>query len=344
MKLLLISDIHLSDKPPSSCTESYTADLFDLLDQAAEVARSRGVAAMVWAGDTFHQKAPSRVSHRLVHVVCNRIEEWSEDFYVLILAGNHDMSNDRIESVWQSQPLGMLYRAGAHELRGWFAHLPVYGVPWLPSYGAYTEASDADVGMMLGAYREQVFDHGTGNQIPLVVAHAPLYPEGKELPYEYFPAERWAEAMGGHRGGRHRVFYGHVHEPHGVYGWYGSDEQYGDYDVKFCNNGALSRGSLHEYNLTRQVGVTIYDTETGKFEFVPLNAKPASEVFRLQEKEQATDIQGRLDDFLASVSGTSLEVMSAESVIAHIRSLGIGKEVKDLAAELIEEAQHAKGK
>ena len=73
-------------------------------------------------------------------------------------------------------------------------------------------------------------------------------------------------------GGAGSVFYGHVHEPHGVYEAGG---------VTFCNNGALSRGSLHEYNLTRQVGCTLWDSETGEFEFVPLDAKPASEVFRL---------------------------------------------------------------
>jgi predicted phosphodiesterase len=353
MKFLLLSDVHLSDRPPSSCTESYTDDLFDLLDQALTVAAVKGCTAMVLAGDTFHQKAPSRVSHRLVHRMCTFIEVCTLQSgpSVLILAGNHDIANDRLESVWQTQPLGMLYRAGARELNGWDEDLPIYGVPWLQGYGNYREqCAEGDcpdivnnVNQALAEYRRQVFEAGTGSEYPLVVAHAPLYPEGKELTYEYFPAEAWAEAMGGSRG-RHRVFYGHVHEPHGVYGWYGADPEHGDYDVKFCNNGALSRGSLHEYNLTRQVGVTIYDTQTAEFEFVPLNAKPADQVFRLQEKQQATDLQGRLDDFLAGVGGTSLEVMSTESVIAHIRSLDIPREVADLAAELIEEAQHAKGK
>jgi hypothetical protein len=269
----------------------------------------------------------------------------------MVLAGNHDMSNDRYESVFESQPLGVLYRAGAQELRAWAGVLPVYGVPWLQGYGDYGAYDGEDpnppievhLSDALKDYREQVFERGTGNHFPLVVTHAPLYPEGKELQYEYFPAKRWAEAMGAWRGGRHAVFYGHVHEPHGTYGFYGADLDAGDYSVTFCNNGALSRGSLHEYNLTRQVGVTIYDTMTGTFEFVPLDAKPANEVFRLEEKGRVTDVQGRLDDFLSSVGSTSLEVMSAESVIAHIRSLGLGHEVEALAEELLTEAQHGKG-
>lgn len=344
---MLTSDLHVSDRPPSSCTDSYTDDLFDLLEQAGDVGLRKGVGAWAWAGDTFHIKAPSRVSHRLVHRLCNFVDEISKDMYVLVLPGNHDITNDRVESVWESQPLGMLYRAGAHELSGWFAHLPIYGVPWLQGYGNYGAYDGNDphppievrLGMALSEYRKQVFQRGTGNQVPLVVTHAPLYPPGQESPYEYFPAERWAEAMGADQGGKHRVFYGHVHEPHGHYGWFR------DWDVEFANNGALSRGSLHEYNLTRQVGVTVYDTDDGTFEFVPLKAKPASEVFRLQEKKQATDLQGRLDDFLSGVGSASLEVMSAESVIEHVKTLpGVSAEVAALAEELITEAQHAKGK
>jgi 3',5'-cyclic AMP phosphodiesterase CpdA len=352
VKILLIGDIHLSERPPSSCTDSYCDDLFDLLAQAREIGRQRGVTAMVWAGDTFHHKAPNRVSHRLVQRTCEYISSCS--FPVLVLAGNHDLANDRYDSIFESQPLGTLFRAGAIELKGWDSseyRLPVYGVPWLQGYGNYAAYDGEDplspievrLSDALKGYYEQVYEFGTGSHVPLVVAHAPLYPEGKELQYEYFPARRWAEAMGAWRGGRHAVYYGHVHEPHGEYGFYGADMDSGDYSITFCNNGALSRGSLHEYNLTRKVGVTLYDTREGTFEFVPLAARPAEEVFRLEEKGRVTDVQGRLDDFLSSVGSTSLEVMNAESVIAHVRSLGLGREVEALVEELLAEAAHGKG-
>ena len=226
----------------------------------------------------------------------------------------------------------MLFESGAAKpLVGWAEYdgppgfLPVYGVPWLQGYGEYADGCEAAFQVnqaMLGWHMVPgPVRHG------LVVAHAPLYPPGKELAYEYFPAEKWAEEMGGHG----CVFYGHIHAWHGVY-------QAGG--VTFCNNGALSRGSLHEYNLTRQVGCTLWDSETGEFEFVPLDAKPASEVFRLAEKAQAADMQGRLDEFLASVGSTTLEAVSVEAVIGHIRTLGLGKDAEDLAAELLTEASH----
>jgi predicted phosphodiesterase len=320
MDFLLLSDLHLADRPPSSCTETYLEDLFTLLHHAARLAADRKVDATVWAGDVFHCKAPSRVSHRLVMAVTDLIQTWPTLVY--IVPGNHDIQNHRIESVHETQPLGVLYRAGARELNGWGHGDLIYGVPWLRQYGEYTQESDDAVGKALAGWREGI--KGTSASY-LLVAHAPLYPPGKELEYEFFPAERWAEGMGG----KGFVFYGHVHEPHGVYTAGG---------VTFCNNGALSRGSLHEYNLTRPVGATIWHSETGEFEFVELPHKPASEVFRLAEKQQAVDLQGRLDTFLEQIGSTQIGVVSIESVIGHVRSMGLDKSVEEICVTLLEEA------
>jgi DNA repair exonuclease SbcCD nuclease subunit len=318
---LLFSDPHLSDRAPSSCQDSYTDDIFDLLHQTVKVARQRKVAVAVCAGDFFHIKAPSRTSHELVNRAIDLIHAYPCP--VFIVPGNHDIRFDKLDSI-DSQPLGTLFRRGAWRLQGWAsghdAPRWLYGVPW------QQEWTEESVSLALGDYRSV---EATRTRPTLVVAHAPLYPPGRENPHEHFPADQWAAAMGG--GGN--VFYGHVHEPHDLYRLR---------DVVFCNNGALSRGSLHEYNLTRQVGCTLWDSETGAFEFVPLDAKPASEVFRLTEKQQVTDMQGRLDDFLEEIGGTSLESVSVESVIAHIKTLGLGRDAEDLAAELLTEASHGR--
>lgn len=318
---LLISDIHASERPPSSCTDSYMDDLLDLIYQTVRMSHLYEVRATVWAGDVFHSKAPSRVSHRLMRLLMGLLESYHGPVYVV--PGNHDMQNDRIESLADTQPLGVLIQSGLLKpLIGWAEYdgppgwLPLYGVPWQQKW------TDENVSTALAGYRERPCGG-------LVVAHAPLYPPGQELKWEHYPAGDWAAAMGQGSG---YCFYGHVHEPHGV--WESGS-------VTFCNNGALSRGSLHEYNLTRQVGCTIWDGETCQFAFSPLAARPASEVFRLKEKAEVTDMQGRLDTFLESVSGASLEVMSAETVLAHIRTLGLDPSDVTLAEELIQGAMHA---
>lgn len=318
MKVLLLSDIHATRHTPSSCTDTYMDDLLDLLRQTQQIALWERCEAVVWAGDVFHHKAPSRTSHQLVLEMVRIVQGYHCP--VFIVPGNHDIQNDRLDSVHLTQPLGTLLKAGAIELIGWGGYdaekmYPFYGVPWLQHW------TDEAVSQALAGYRDSFPRPG------LVVTHAPLYPPGRELPYENYPAAAWDAAMGEEGG---HVFYGHVHEPHGTWSCG---------HTTFCNNGALSRGSLHEYNLDRTPMVTIWDSETGKFETKALDARPAAQVFRLAEKTQATDIQGRLDEFLSQVGATSLQVVSIEAVIAHMREKNVRPEVQTLVEQLLEEVR-----
>lgn len=316
MKVLLLGDLHLSDKAPSGCTDSYTDDLFALLAEAATFAVHCEI--VVIAGDVFHLKAPIRTSHRLVLRTIEAFRSFGKPVYVV--PGNHDIQNDRQDSLLAQQPLGVVIESGAARLLdGWDnGGCPVYGVPWLQHW------TDEAVSEALAAYRP------VGGRATLIVTHAPLYPEGQELKWEHYPVRSFADAMG--MSGN--VFYGHVHEPHGCYGFY--DEKSG---VTFCNNGALSRGSLHEYNRDRQVGATIWDSETAKFDFVPLSARPAAEVLRFAEHAERKATEHRLDEFLAGVAGAQLASVSAASVLEHLKAQdGWGPAEHVLAEELLEGA------
>lgn len=323
--LMVVNDIHASKHPPSSCTDSYCDDLIDLLEQTVTIQRTRHVSGVIWAGDVFHHKGPSRTPHSLVQLLIGIGQSYRCPWY--IVPGNHDIQHDRLDSIQDTQPLGVLYQAGAVRLEGWASDCgvtgaPLYGVPWQQHW------TDE-------AVREAFRGFTPRNDHTLVVTHAPLYPPGQELTFEYYPAHDFARAMG--PGGGY-VAYGHVHEPHGVWR-VGTETETDDLIhssiVTFCNNGALSRGSLHEYNLTRQVGVTLWDAETCEFSFVPLKAKPAEEVFRLREKAQVTDMAGRLDEFLSDISHTSLAAVSVESVMERLRTTGADAGTLALAEELL---------
>ena len=315
---LLLGDLHLTDKAPSSCTDSYCDDLFDLLGQVNALVREHEAIAVVIAGDVFHNKAPSRTSHRVVR----RFIRWCQSIRVpvFIVPGNHDIRNDRHESI-EDQPLGVVFESGAaSRLEGWGGYdadhqYMVYGVPWQQDWSTLSPA--------LSNYRHP----SAATQPSLVVAHAPLYPPGKELSFEFYPSADWAKYMGG----QGYVYYGHVHEPHAVW------ENGG---VTFANFGALSRGSLHEYNLTRAVGVGIWDDRTGAFGFIPLRAKPAPEVFRLTEKQQVTDMHGRLDSFLDEIGSTELGVVTAEGVLQEVRQMGLKPGEVAMVEELLAEVHH----
>jgi DNA repair exonuclease SbcCD nuclease subunit len=324
MKVLLIGDVHLSDRPPSSCTETYLEDLFNLLDQASAVAKAKKVSAIVQAGDWFHVKMPSRNSHKLVI----RSIEWADNAPcpVYVVPGNHDLSNDRLESLNEGQPLGAVIRSKSVKMLWGWAEGPLkhqlYGVPWLQDWdNPNEEIRETQVSSALTIWQD-LYD---GSVPALVVTHAPFYPPGKEPKYEnaeIYSPEKFALHMGRHG----CVYYGHIHEPHGVYDVGG---------VRFANFGALSRGSLTESNISREVGVTLWDSSTGEFQFIPLEAKPANEVFRLQEIGQVKDAQLELNKFLASIGETSVEITSMDSVMNHVRSLNLGDEVEQLVERLL---------
>lgn len=89
MRVLCIGDIHLSDRPPGWCTDDYLEDLFVILEHTVDKARELKVDAVVWAGDVFHHKAPSRTSHATVQRALSLIEAYHAPLF--IVPGNHDM-------------------------------------------------------------------------------------------------------------------------------------------------------------------------------------------------------------------------------------------------------------
>lgn len=298
MRYVLVNDIHLSDRPPASCTDTYVNDLFELLYQISILAQGED-APIILAGDVFHHKAPTRTSHQTVM----RLIDWARDALVPVYAvvGNHDIQNDRVDSIGSTQPLGVVFASGAIQmLDGWAEDgQHIYGVPWQMTW------DDANVATALADFRTGSPTYGPA----LVVTHAPLYPPGQELPFENYPAANFVKAMHDTRW-NHTVHYGHVHEPHGIYTVDG---------VQFSNPGALSRGSLHEHNLKRTPSVAVWDADTGAVEHRELKARPADEVFRLTEIAEVKAAKLDLNAFLSQVQRTSLEVTSTAAVLDHVR-------------------------
>lgn len=296
-RYLLVGDIHLADRPPSSCTATYLEDLFALLEQTVVIEDRFECDATIWAGDVFHVKAASRNSHKMVQ---RTIEIGKQYKAWLIVPGNHDMEHDRIDSL-AKQPLGTLFKAGAVPCVGNITPT-LYGVPWQQDWAEF---------------RPPMCESNE-----LVVAHAPLYPAALRPPHdEYVSMAWWASQQ---RGGS--VYYGHVHDLHGVTRERDPDTEDQLYDVWFCNQGALTRGSLHEDNLLRKVAVTIWDPELltierkpgeeGPFKRIELEHRPASEVFRLSDVKAVKDAKLRLDEFVEAVGSTVVDRVTTESVLA----------------------------
>lgn len=308
-KILLVGDIHARDKAPSGATEPYLDDLLDLLWQTVELASD--CSAVVWAGDVFHEKEPRKTSHATVMRVMEVARAYTVPLY--IVAGNHDISNDRLESIYDKQPLGVLFQSGsAEDLDGWAENLPLYGIPWQTSWDT------PEVEAYLDEWT-RVMHESPGPY--LLVTHASIYPPGEEPPFDVLNVQQLADAVG-----PASVYYGHIHEDHGVY-TVGS--------TTFANMGALSRGSRHEYNVQRDIKVCTW--EDGTFEETVLDYKPAEEVLLMESHIASKEAKMDLDSFLSSIGTSSLEISSTSAVVEHIRSRkDVEKPVKDRAITILE--------
>lgn len=311
MSALIVGDVHISDKPPTSRTPAYTEQILDKIEFCAQYALGRNIP-LVFAGDVFHLKAPTKNSHRLVQ----RVHEALLGVQTFIVPGNHDMSGDRLDSL-DSQPLGSLARMdGVALLLGQTDDLPgIAGIPYLTEFDG-------------GNWHDAVlpwFERAKGAD--LVVTHAPLFPPGSE-PGVYFsiPAQQWANLAG--RFAITHTYYGHIHDTHGEFEVNGQT---------FCNAGALSRGSLHESSVRREPTVTLW---TGRdFVRIEVPHEPAREVFLFEESERKAERVASAEAFTQALGSTQLEQLTLEQVTAILRDEVTDPNVLKVIEECLEIAQ-----
>lgn len=320
-RIICVGDIHVRDTSPSSRREGYREDIIKKLEYIADLEKKIKADAVIWAGDVFHFPTPSRTSHATVLRMLEVVEKFNN---VYVVPGNHDILNDRLDSISEKQPLGVLIHGGLKILDGWDEDLPIFGVPWQQDWIINESApSRAFEAFRRGAEGGRDLSHS------LAVTHAPIYPpaEQQSTIFELLPTAG-ENSVAAAMGGKGSLYYGHIHEDHGVFE---------DGGVTYCNVGALSRGSLHEYNLEREIQVAIWDSEKG---FIPhvIPHKPASELFLLEEHVEAVAERKNLDAFLEDVGSSQIAISSVESVQQHVRELpNVDEKVKKLAVEILHE-------
>lgn len=316
-KVLLLNDLHLRDRAPRNCTDSYLDDILEILNFTTKLEKALDLDAVIWAGDIFDHKLPSKTSHRLI---LRAIEVVKKHRRLLILTGNHDIVNDRLESVYEQQPLGVLLEAGAEELKGWAPGLPILGIPWQQRWHEEGILEEVFTGWRDAAGSQDL-------ERSLVVTHASIFPPAlySDIMYEALHPSDIAKAMN-NKGYLH---YGHIHDDHGIYEVDG---------VTFSNPGAISRGSLTESNQNRAVKAALWTPENGFLE-IDLPHRPSSEVFLLEQASAAKEKKMSDEKFLEDVGSTRIEISSTSSVIKYIEELDeskVPKAVKKVAIEMLE--------
>jgi DNA repair exonuclease SbcCD nuclease subunit len=318
IKLLMVGDVHVSDRPPSTRTASYREDILRKLIEIGELAKQAD--AVVFAGDIFHSKKPRNTSHQTVRAVAQILQSYPRPVY--IVPGNHDYAGRHPESL-KGHPLGTV---------SLMPNVTLFGLDRHRTEMLYHN----DFEVRLWGVREEegleAFEVG-GDEQTVIVAHSAIFPPGQA------PAvwEAWdARAVREHIESQVTVvWYGHIHEPHGAY----------DVDgLEFVNFGAISRGSLHEEGARDRVpavGLLTMRAESYSYsiEEIPLqSARPAADVFRIAEVEEEAVRASETNAFVEALSSAEVEVFSVETAIQALSEHpGVEQVVRERAIELVHE-------
>lgn len=298
MKLLIIGDQHLADRAPSARRDTYRQEVMDKIRFCMEYANDTGVDAVLNLGDVFHIKRSDRNSHSLV-------QETAQVFGmskapVIIIPGNHDIQYDDLNTI-PSQPIGTLtLHPNISILMGPSEEFPIFGIP-------YVDPTPENLQLWTDRYREA----GGADDYPLIGTHQAIFPKAEEPIFDYVSAENWAHSFKSKY-----TAYGHIHSRMKAGAFY----EIGG--TTFCNNGAISRGSLHEETIHRDLAVTLFDDSSDEpFTSIPIPYKPAEEVFLLETVELLKRSQTTVDTFLESLGTTELQFLTVEGILDEARKV-----------------------
>lgn len=319
LKLLQVNDLHLADRPPSKRTVTYLDDIFAKLAEITQLAKDRRVDAVVCTGDIFHHKSAVRVTHRLTNRVLSWVDELPCSF--IVVPGNHDLSEDRIETVHR-QPIGALASlSNVHLLLGgvlkpeWSPQVAFVGIPGVSRVSAndFKALKRPEDALSL-----------------VVVAHASIVADDRWYPYEVIRARYLA-------GVADVILWGHKHvtdEPFRL------AEEPGGPETLFVNPGAISRGTLFpdDLNKSPQVALVTVDGVRTEVEYIKLKtARPAEEVYALDEVERSESREEAIEDFLLGLQNSSVDFVTRESLAKAITEADVDSGVREIALNILEQ-------
>ena len=295
INLVWRTDVHLSDRAPSSRTDDWADAVFDKLGQVRDLAREVNAAAIIDGGDFFHIKSPGRNSHALV----NRTAEHHSTYPcpVYCTPGNHDAVYGDYSFLPQ-QPLGVLFSTGVFK-RLYDEHEAVFTqdgitvrVVGIPYHGTTYDM-------------ERFTSIQKGDEDILVcVAHVLASHKGGTM-FEGEDIVKYADLVDT---APDVYLFGHWHKDQGV-------KEIGG--KQFVNIGSLTRGSLSQDNMDRIPSAAVLRcTEQGvEIEVKPLNVRPAEEVFDVEGRARQVKRQVEMDSFVEAIR-EALQPAEGEQTLA----------------------------
>jgi DNA repair exonuclease SbcCD nuclease subunit len=282
IRLLWRTDVHLSDKAPSSRTDDWADTVFHKLGQIRDLAKRLNADAIIDGGDFFHIKAPSRNSHELVRRALDHHTGYPCPVYSV--PGNHDSVYGDYAFLPQ-QPLGVLHASGVFK--------PLYD-----DREALIEKDGLKVRLIGVPYHGARYDMSRFYDIKrkdedflFCAAHVLASRDGGQM-FEGEDIIRYSDL----EDTAPDVYaFGHWHKDQGV-------QSIGD--KQFINIGSLTRGSLSQDEVQRQPACALLTFEQGKpvdIKVVRLKVRPPEEVFDVEGRARQVQRQEDMDEFVARI-------------------------------------------
>jgi DNA repair exonuclease SbcCD nuclease subunit len=315
---LFIGDVHAADGPPSSRTQDYCNDILAKLEETVTMANELGVDFVLFAGDIFHLKAASRISHRLVQRISEILLSYAVPVYILV--GNHDITDGSLDSI-QKQPIGNLGLVDNVTLLLWEPVEVCGGITLHPVPGVN--------GVTLDDFK---IKKTTGFDI--LVAHQSIVPdislENEMIKDILIDAKDVVEISGADL-----ILYGHQHRCDGIYDVSGKT---------LCNLGSICRLTVADYDLKKVPMVlhfTINEDMTSDLDAIHLKSvKNVDEAYFLSEVIEAKDHKKDIEETIKKLKETHINSFSLEGVISEIEiRTDIDAPVRQKSLDLLEEVR-----
>lgn len=319
------TDPHFKDNAPVSRTDDWTESLLEKFRQMAKLAKIHECEAVLLGGDIFDIPTPSMTSHALVQKLCQEFRKFPCPIFSNV--GNHDVKYQQLRFLNQSA-LGTLFSSNVFQrcyddYEGTFIDLEeqftvrVVGIPY--------HGSKYDLKRFSSIKK-------LGNEKIICLAHLLASPQGGKmfegediLPYSIFP-ELCPDIS--------CLAFGHWHKNQGIV----------QLDSKqwIVNVGSLSRGSLSEDNIDRIPSVALIQVRSDGItcKEIPLQVKPASEIFDLEKRQRQEEREEKVSKFIETLSVMKERDQTRSSIEDQIHSDSIPMRVRQKANEIWTEVKN----
>lgn len=297
------SDEHVSDQNPGFRKDNYRDSVLEKLNWQGDTARKMNAQVFTRGGDFFHVKAANKTTMRTL-VEVSKIHA-AYPCPVFSVAGNHDISNNDLESVG-GQPLGVLFETGVFNVLSdktfevGSMKIRYVGVPYIH-------------GMDSEALRKLLVKKDENYLIAVVHALASMAPSERIQSFFNEPILDYRDLV--YPGGPDAFFFGHYHKDQGIVQHQG---------VHFVNLGSISRGSLTFENMDRKPKISsmTISASTGiSIEEIIVPHKDSSEIFDLEKKKVLEKQAKSLDEFIMKLRSSSTNVDNLEDKKKELDSL-----------------------